>query len=139
MRIMTFEKASSNDIDELRKYDRHSVDLIDMEFVYVLKNHNEVVGVLRYSLFWQEIPFVDHLFIDEKYRGNDYGTLMMVQWEEEMANLGYTDVMLSTEEDETAKEFYKKIGYNQMGSFLPPNQKSVELMFSKHIKRNKFQ
>lgn len=135
MRIMTFSKAKIEEKSKVEKFDKQLAELVDQELVYVLRDQNQVVGVLQYRLFWQKIPFIEHLYIDEKYRGNDYGTCMMVQWEDEMANRGYTDVMLSTEETETAKEFYLKIGYKQTGSFLPPNQKSSELMFSKHIKR----
>ena len=135
MRIITFSKATVKDKERISKYDEQASKLKNLKFVYVLKDQDEVVGVLRYSLFWQKIPFVENLFIDESYRGNDYGTLMMLQWEEEMYKLGYTDVMLSTEQAETAKEFYIKIGYQLSGCFLPPKQKSQELMFKKKIVR----
>lgn len=132
---MTFSKASIEEKSKVEKFDKYLGELIDQELVYVLRDQKEVVGVLQYRLFWQKVPFIEHLYIDEKYRGNDYGTCMMVQWEDEMANRGYTDVMLSTEQNESTKEFYLKIGYKQTGSFFPNNQYSQELMLSKNIKR----
>ena len=43
------------------------------QLVYVLCDEKKIVGVLRYSLFWQAIPFLDLLYIDENYQGKGYG------------------------------------------------------------------
>ena len=54
------------------------------QLVYVLYDEKKIVGVLRYSLFWQSIPFLDLLYIDEAYRGKGYGRQMMEHWESVM-------------------------------------------------------
>ena len=77
----------------------------------------------------------DHIMIDPEYRGRGLGKRMMAHWENIMGVAGYGHVMLSTQEDEDAQEFYKHIGYKQIGSFLPPGQDANELMFSKQITR----
>lgn len=95
---MIIEFAQGKDKNKIAKFDRHIPSLqlgecIDKGCVYILKddavqnggtNHcvnDPVVGVLRYSLFWQTIPFLDLLYIDEAYRGKGYGTQMMDKWE----------------------------------------------------------
>jgi ribosomal protein S18 acetylase RimI-like enzyme len=84
-------------------------------------------------LFWQSIPFLDLLYIDEAYQGKGYGRQMMAHWESAMQAMGYKYVMLSTQEDETAKYFYEKLGYRRIGAFLPPEQDADEIMYLKTL------
>jgi len=117
--------------------------------VYVLKddsiknggqNHrvkDPVVGVLRYSLFWQTIPFLDLLYIDEAYRNRGFGTQMMHKWESLMAIRGYKYVMTSTQADEDAWKFYEKLSYHKVGGFFPPEQEAEEWMYIKKLGEKK--
>ena len=121
---MEVRLADSKDQQVIRKYDSHipqnkACECIERGLVTVLCDGNEIVGVLRYSLFWQTIPFLDLLYIDEAYRGKGYGKQMMEQWESSMKCMGYAHVMLSTQEDEDAKYFYEKLDYRRIGAFLP--------------------
>ena len=130
--------AASKQFQAVRRYDSHipSIrlsDCIHNNQVYALQDGGNVIGVLRYSLFWQTIPFLDLLYIDEDYRGKGYGRQMMDHWEAQMADLGYPYVMLSTQADETAKYFYEKLGYRRIGAFLPPEQQADELLYSKEL------
>ena len=50
-----------------------------------------------------------------------------------MASAGYPYVMLSTQEDETAKFFYEKLGYRRIGAFLPPEQDADEIIYLKEL------
>ena len=136
---MKIELATKLDMNEIRKYDGHiplkRLEIcIKDELVYVLKEDNLIVGMMRYSLFWETIPFLDLIYIDQKYRDKGLGTKMMYHWEQSMLQNGYSDVMLSTQEDETAKDFYVKIGYKHIGKFVPPGQDVDELMFTKKLK-----
>ena len=110
---MIIELAQSKDKQKIAKIDSHIHharlgECIWNGQVYVLKddsiknggpNHrlkDPVVGVLRYGLFWQSIPFLDLLYIYEAYRNLGFGTQMMQKWESLMATLGYKYVMTST-------------------------------------------
>ena len=59
---------------------------------------------------------------------------MMAHWENSMKAIGYSYLMLSTQEDETAYIFYKKLGYRRIGAFLPPLQEADEIMYLKELK-----
>ena len=147
---MVIELALAKDKPKIAKLDNHIPssclgECIHNGQVYVLKddsiknggfNHrikDPVVGVLRYSLFWQTIPFLDLLFIDENYRNNGYGTQMINRWESTMKIMGYKYVMTSTQADEDAWCFYEKLGYKKVGSFLPPEQETNEWIYSKML------
>lgn len=120
------------------KYDSHIPadrlrDCIGRNQVFLLQDSGESIGVLRWSLFWQTIPFLDLLYIDEACRGKGYGRQAMAHWESAMAALGYRYVMLSTQADETGKSFYEKLGYHPIGAFRPPEQSADELMYLKEL------
>ncbi len=130
--------ALLEDLSAVQKYDCHIPlirlrDCIRNHQIYVLRNANGIVGVLRYSLFWQSIPFLDLIYLDEAYRGKGYGRQMMSHWESAMAKQGYKYVMLSTQEDETAKYFYEKLGYHRIGAFQPPEQTADEIMYLRNL------
>ena len=136
---MEIRLAVAADKAKILQYDRHIhhnkvEECIHNGLVDVLCGGEEVVGVLRYNLFWQSIPFLDLIFIDEAYRGQGWGSKMMVKWEESMKAMEYPYVMLSTQEDETAKYFYEKLGYRCIGAFLPPEQEADEIMYLKELK-----
>ena len=133
---MEIRLAVAEDIGGICRYDSHIPHLrlekcIESGFVWVLCDGAAIVGVLRFSLFWQTLPFLDLMYLDDAYRGHGWGTRMMACWEENMKAAGYDHCMLSTQEDETAKFFYEKLGYRRIGSFLPPEQEAVEIMYLK--------
>lgn len=137
---MEIRLAVAKDKKKILKYDCHIHHNKVGECIYnglvdVLCDDEKIVGVLRYNLFWQSIPFLDLLFIDEAYRGKGWGRKMMDEWEESMMFMGYPYVMLSTQEDETARFFYEKLGYRRIGAFLPPEQDAEELMYLKELKK----
>ena len=148
---MTIGLAQSKDKQKIARLDTHISSLLLDECIrkgqiYVLKddsvknggqNHrgkDPVVGVLRYSLFWQAIPFLDLLYIDEAYRNRGFGTQMMHEWETAMAACGYEYVMTSTQADEQAWRFYEKLGYRKVGGFFPPEQEAEEWMYLKRLR-----
>ena len=135
---MEIRLADSKDQQTIIKYDSHIrhnklSDCIRDQLVYVLSDGKKIVGVLRYSLFWKSIPFLDLLYIDENYRGKGFGRQMMEYWEPVMRRMKYKYVMLSTQEDETAKYFYEKLGYRRIGAFQPPEQDADEIMYLKTL------
>ena len=135
---MEIRLANAEDKKQIVKYDCHIPHdkvgaCIRNGLMNVLCDGDKIVGILRYNLFWQTIPFLDLLYIDEAYRGRGWGSRMMADWEETMKRMGYPYVMLSTQEDETAKFFYEKIGYRRIGAFLPPKQDADEVMYLKEL------
>ena len=133
-------QATESDLPEIARYDAHIpaerlCACIRNAQVYVLYNADsgKVAGVLRYSLFWQTIPYMDLLFLNESVRRQGYGSRLTEVWEREMAGRGYRYVMTSTQADETAWIFYEKRGYRRAGGFFPPDQSEEEWMYVKAL------
>lgn len=82
---------------------------------YVLIKDITIVGVLRYSLFWDSIPFMNMLYISDDFQNKGYGRKLCLYFENEMKSLGHGMVLTSTQSDETAIHFYHKIGYETCG------------------------
>ena len=135
---MEIRLATVQDKEKILEYDRHIhrdrlEHCIASGLVYALCDGEKILGVLRYSLFWQSFPFLDLIFIDGAFQNRGWGRKMMTRWEQTMMAMGYSYVMLSTQEDEDAKYFYEKLGYRTIGAFLPPEQDANEIMYLKEL------
>ena len=103
---------------------------------YVITEDNVPIGILRYNLFWDNTPFCNMLYIDGSNQRKGYGKALMEHWEQDMKNQGYGMVMTSTQADEEAQHFYRKIGYKESGGFtidIPGYEQPMELIFIKAI------
>lgn len=135
---MEIRPARREDLPAILQYDRHIPrerleECIDCRRIHVLLENGAMVGVLRFSLFWQTIPFLDLLYLDDPYRGRGLGSKAMAYWEDILRREGFSHAMLSTQEDETAKFFYEKLGYRRIGAFLPPEQEADEIIYLKSL------
>lgn len=85
---------------------------------YMLRYNENPIGVMRYNLFWDEIPFLTLIHFGQSFRGKGYGTKALKHWEGEMGQAGFTSVMTSTSADEQGQFFYRKHGYKDCGVLL---------------------
>lgn len=69
-------------------------------------------------MFWDMIPFLTFIYLDEAYRGKGFGKKALMFWEREMKELGHKMLMTSTQVDEEAQHFYRKLGYKDKGSLF---------------------
>ena len=103
---------------------------------YILLVNDEPVGLLRYNLFWDEHPFCTMLYVKKAKQRAGYGKAMMGFWEKEMQQRGHKMLLTSTQVDEEAQHFYRKLGYQDAGSLLitvPEYQQPMELFLLKRI------
>ena len=95
--------------------------------------NNEFAGWLQYGLFMEKMPFVNRLYVFEKYQRQAVGSFLLLYCEDSVRNLGYKQIMLSVESMNTAREFYKKLGYTELGGFDYFGEHK-ELMLGKELK-----
>lgn len=103
---------------------------------YILSYDNKPVGLLRYNLFWDNTPFCTLLFIDREYRNKGYGKMLMEYWENDMKSQSYGMVLVSTQVDEGAQHFYRKLGYKDCGGLvidIPRYAQPMEMFMVKAI------
>lgn len=129
--------ANKDDIEIISKYDEHiSIEelenVIKMKRLIVMFNEDKFIGWLRFNLFWDNTPFMNMLYFLDNERGKGYGRQLVSFWEKEMKNKGYECVLTSTQSNEEAQFFYRKLGYIDSGSLLLPNE-ALEIIFYKKI------
>ncbi len=134
---MVIRNANNKDLDTLSVYDKHIAQdelkhIISINRLYVIEENNEIVGWLRYNLFWDNTPFMNMLYILKGYRRKGYGKKLVKYWENDMESLKYKYVMTSTASDEYAQHFYVKQGYRAIGGFTLPGD-PFEIIFIKQI------
>ncbi len=103
---------------------------------YVLLEDQNPIGLLRYNLFWDNTPFCTMLFVDLEYQHKGNGRMLMEFWEKDMKQLGYGMIMTSTQVDEDAQHFYRKIGYQDAGGLvinISKYEQPMEMFFIKGI------
>lgn len=129
--------AVTEDIDWLREHDRH-IDAEELRFaigrgrVLLAELAGEIIGWLRWSLFWDNTPFMNllYLLLGERRRG--YGRVLVEHWEQQMRQAGYDKVLTSTQSDEEGQFFYRALGYADAGCLLLPGE-VAEVLFCKEL------
>ena len=121
---MNITHASAEHFPKLHQLDSHIAEtelrsLIAQKRILILEDNGDLLGWLRWNLFWDNTPFMNMLFVVESRRGEGLGRRLVLQWEEEMRQQGYESVMTSTASDEYAQHFYRKLGYETIGGFTP--------------------
>ena len=134
---MNIRLAAAADIDWLNIHDPHIArrelkESVRAKRIYLAEAGGTVCGWLRYNLFWDNTPFMNMLYILEEFRGCGYGSALAERWEADMRRLGYSALMTSTQQDETAQHFYQKLGYRGIGGFLT-GKEPMELILYKEI------
>lgn len=128
--------ANENDIEIISKYDKHIskeelANIIKLKRVIVMYEDDKFVGWLRYNLFWDNTPFMNMLYLLDNERGKGNGSRLVIFWENEMKQKNYEFVLTSTQSNEEAQFFYRKIGYVDSGALLLPNEPLEMILYKK--------
>lgn len=103
---------------------------------YVLFRDGTPIGLMRYDLFWDNAPFCTMIYVHDEYQGKGIGSQFIGHWENEMKSKGFGMVMTSTQADEQAQHFYRKLGYKDSGGFvldIPGFEQPMEMIMVKGI------
>ena len=127
--------AENNDYLWLKEHEDHISEKIlkkkiDNNEIFVIENNKKIIGWLRFNLFWDNIPFMNMIYFLDEYRKIGLGRKLVEYWENEMKNIGYKSVLTSTQSNEDAQNFYRKIGYVEIGGFKYFND-PYEIIFHK--------
>ena len=106
--------------------------VLERRRVLIATSGGRELGWLRWSMFWDEIPFMNMLFVLEHARGAGLGRTLVERWERTMFQEGHTQLLTSTLSDEPAQHFYRRLGYVDCGClFLPGN--AAEIIMRKEL------
>jgi len=109
----------------------------DGQVIVCMKGETHL-GCMRFGFGWDVFPFLNLIMVDKDVRGKGIGRELMGFWEEEMKAQGHKLVMTSTDVDEEAQHFYRKLGYRDSGGILFPRElfpsSAMELVLIKILK-----
>lgn len=133
---MIIRIAQPADFDFLVAHDPHiSHDMmrrkIDAQEIFVISEEETSIALLRWSWFWDNVPFMNLLRVLEAKRGKGIGRQLVAHWEVEMQKRGAAFVLTSTYSHEEAQHFYRKCGYQDIGGFVLPNEPMELILFKK--------
>lgn len=103
---------------------------------YIILEDEKQIGILRYNLFWDNTPFLTLIHIDWSFQKKGFGYKAMDFWEQEMKKLGYGMTMVSTQVNEEAQHFYRKLGYKDCGCLvvdIPKYEQPMEMFMVKGL------
>ena len=124
---VTTRMAYDSDLPFLGEVDRHVshqdlADLVSLGRVMVAEVDGVAVGSLRWGMFWDQVPFMNLLWVVPEQRGQGIGTTLIEAWEKFHVALGHTLVLTSTSAAERAQHLYRRLGYVDSGSLLLPDE-----------------
>lgn len=134
---MKIEIATEQDYKFIVERDKHIPESlvrakIQEQEIYIITNSDNKIGWMRFGYFWDNIPFMNMLWIDEEYRGQGVGKDTVLLWEANMRQRGFELVMTSTQSDEEAQHFYRKMGYLDAGCLILDTQ-PLEVILTKNL------
>ncbi len=101
---------------------------------YIMWEEGVPVGIMHYTVLWDNLPFLNIIFVDEKYRNKGFASQGIAFWENDMKTQGYQMTLISTQADEEAQYLYRKLGYIDCGGLIfhdTPLDQPMELFFRK--------
>ena len=136
---MRIEVVTSEDKEFVMSIDSHVNDIgyanrVYTKSGYVIWENNQRIGIMVHCILWDNLPFLNFIFIKEEYRGKGFAKQAILDWEEEMKKQGYKMTLLSTQTDEGAQHLYRKIGYIDCGGLVfnnTPFDQPMEVFFRK--------
>ncbi|WP_068786189.1 GNAT family N-acetyltransferase [Paenibacillus phocaensis] len=134
---MNIDFATETDIRYIAERDKHIAQpLIPVKVmakeIYILREADQEIGWMRFGYFWDNTPFMNLIWIDDPYRGRGFGKQAVLHWEEQMKEQGFQTVMTSTQSNEDAQHFYRRLGYVDVGCLLQ-EQAPLEVILCKKL------
>lgn len=133
----TTRAATDADLAFLRDVDRHvsaevQHELVSRGRVLVAEVDGTLAGCLRWGLFWDEVPFMNFLWVVPGHRGQGVGTTLIDAWETAQRADGHRMVLTSTVSAEKAQHLYRRLGYVDSGALLLPDE-PTEIILRKSL------
>jgi len=118
---MKVRHANGDDLAWLLEHDRHVDDAwtsrcIAADEYLICEVAGTRAGFMRHSLFWGTIPYMDMIFVLQRYRYQGAGTLLLEAWETRMRAAGATILMTSATAGEKAPQaWHRRNGFEESG------------------------
>ena len=129
--------ATDSDLAFLCEADGHlsregQTQVVALGRVMVAEVEGAAVGLLRWGLFWDQVPFMNLIWVVPERRGQGIGTALVGAWEGSQRAAGHDLVLTSTMSDERSQHLYRRLGYVDTGALFLPDE-AAELILRKPL------
>lgn len=127
------EEQSEYINEQLHLYDKEHIKYrLDGGVQIGIEKDGELIGGLNAYMTAFHILYVDTLFVAESYRRQGIGRKLVSEMEKRAKNLGVNMIRLDTF-DWQGYEFYKRLGYEEVGHYYNNEDNFHEYFFVKRI------
>jgi ribosomal protein S18 acetylase RimI-like enzyme len=95
----------------------------------IIESNEGPVGFIKFYVLWEVLPFIELIIIRNNCRGQGIGKAAVREWEQEMSARHFQRAIVSTQADETAQYFWRRIGYQDCGSLGLPGRPAELFMY----------
>lgn len=95
----------------------------------IIESTEGPVGFIKFYVLWEVLPFIEVIIIRDDCRGRGIGKAAVRDWEQEMCARSFRRAIISTQADETAQHFWRRIGYHDCGSLTLPGRPAELFMY----------
>jgi len=119
--------AQESDLPFLRNFSQHpSDDRLRAQIrdgrLLIIESAEAPVGFLKFYVLWEHLPFMEVIVIRDDHRRRGIGRQAVREWEELMADRSHNIAIVSTQADETAQHFWRRLGYRDCGTLALPGR-----------------
>jgi GNAT superfamily N-acetyltransferase len=95
----------------------------------IIEHAGEPAGFIKFYVLWETLPFIEVIVVREDLRMRGIGKAAVRFWEREMAKRSHSRVLVSTQSNESAQDFWRRIGYRDCGSLELPGRPGELFMY----------
>ena len=134
MEIIDLNEEQLEDIENrLEEYDESRITYRMEGSIHIgIKENNQLIAGLDACMTAFKIMYVSTVFVNEEYRRQGYGTILMKEMESRAKSMGANTIRLDTF-DWQGKEFYEALGYQLVGNYSNNDDHYSEYFFLKRI------
>lgn len=135
---MKIDFAAESDYAYLAANDRHlspamlAQKIARGEIAMLYAEEAQPIGWLRFGYFWDELPFMNLVYVEDTFRRQGFGTRLISFWEDAMRRQNHACVLTSSLANEQAQHLYRRLGYVDCGALLLPGE-VAEIIFRKAL------
>ena len=134
MEIIDLNEEQLEDIENrLEEYDESHITYRMEGSIHIgIIENNQLIAGLDACMTAFKIMYVSTVFVNEEYRRQRYGTILMKEMESRAKRMGANTIRLDTF-DWQGKEFYEALGYQLVGNYSNNDDHYSEYFFLKRI------
>lgn len=140
MKNYIVQKANIDEFEICKSYDQllpsnKLKEKLQEGYIFLLKDKDNIVGYLRWDLFWNRIPYICLIKLIENHRGQGLGKTLLNAFEQHARNINKSFIISSSQANEPRPQnWHKQEGFREIGILSTLNEDgSDEIFYRKEL------